>query len=248
MRAILIGFGEGEGVEEIKNFIDTKYREFIYVDKYNDVDEAEYMCCIRKYDFIFLKNIPENYLPYMNLFKTLKEDEFLKVFFFTEKEGEDTFKMSENNFYKSVEKIFSYIDIEYIDNSGDYKTIEKISNIIEESFLTSIDTIENLYIDYQNKEVEIFLNKEESFKVKFTKDKDFKILLYFIRHYGEVISVDAILSGVNSEPENILTSPIETGISAIRKLFKSKTPEHLSAINPIKASKRIGYSFQIGAI
>jgi len=246
MRIMIVGYNDIE-VEDIKKNIDKKFRDFIYFDLYTDIGEAEYMSCIRSYDLVFMKNNPSKYLEYLNLFKEFKHQEFLKVIFFEKKEGKDNIKLSYNNFLASVSKIFSYINIEYVnDNLENFDYIKFISEYTLNFFTKSPETIQHISINYERQSITINLKEGDSFSVEIPKQKDFKILIYFIRHYGEVISVNSILSGISSEPENILTSPIETGISTIRKLFKLKTPSSLEQINPIRASKRIGYSFQVG--
>jgi len=246
MRVMLIGFSEESEVAEIKKKINSSYRNYIYIDFYTDVGEAEYMACIRSYDLVFIKNKPSLYLEYLNFFKELKNQPFVKVLFFNKQIGELSKKMTNESFREVLDKIFSYLDIEYIDDEAeDFDYVSYMSEKISKIFTGSPETISHLKIDYEKKSIEVFLNEKDSFSINIPKEKDFKILLYFIRHYGEVISVDSILSGINSEPETVLTSPIETGISTIRKLFKTKAPKNINLVNPIKATKRIGYSFQV---
>ena len=83
-------------------------------------------------------------------------------------------------------------------------------------------------------------NTNEVVSLKINKSIDFQVLVYFIRHYGEVININSILSAITEEPEYMNNSPIESSISSIRKIFAT----YLN-LNPIKALKRIGYQFSI---
>jgi hypothetical protein len=99
---------------------------------------------------------------------------------------------------------------------------------------------DNLFVNIKTKEIFIKNENGEKTKVIFKKKIDFFVLLYFIRHYEEILNISCLLDATCEEPELTKDSIIEASISSIRKTFQS-----MFGINPIKAFKKIGYQFSL---
>lgn len=215
--------------------INKYFKDCIFFDYFqDDIDEAIYCVDIRVYDIIYIKFNPLFYKKYLNIIGTLNRDYDLKykLFMFVENN-------IDNSFISFKEAIHSYkkVEINYIDST----VINKPEFIIEntEFIFKEIPHIKTISVNHEEKTLTI-KTKDGDVIFPMYKMIDMQVILYFLRHYGEVININSIVSSISSEPEFMSNSPIESSISSIRKLFKTN-----AGLNPIKAFKRVGYQFKI---
>lgn len=247
MRVALIDFkdilSDSEN-EEIKSSIKKEYQDCIFIDVFSeDIELAEYCLDIRMYDLIFINFRNENKTKYFNLVSILAKyyelDYQLQVY--CNPNEERSFHIFEDR----MKEVYSSVKVNYL---GSFFSKEQVLKDIiqrtEEYFLT-IPIVEDISINYEDQTVNL---KTEHGRVTIAikKNIDFQILIYFMRHYGEVININSILSAITDEPELMNNSPIESSISSIRKIFKNTVEtKDESIFNPIKAFKRVGYRFSI---
>jgi len=214
--------------------------KFVHIDITKDIEEAEYLAYIRRYNQIYLEFNESNYKLYYNLFKVLNqyEKDFsyqLKILI-TEKTSKnilDIFKTHTKKIYKNISPEFISVE------PNELKSFFKES--ILEGFYRTPEVIEKYEIDIKNQKITLIIDSKE-FNVHIKSKKDFKVLVFFIQHYGEVLNIDTIVSATSSKPELSSISPIESAISSIRNIFKK---HNLFPGSPIVSIKRIGYKFAL---
>lgn len=191
-------------------------------DFFDNIEDAEYCSFIRDYDIVYLEYKREYHKKYHNILAYLKKETQPKVYIITsQKENLKDFERYE---FKE----------ENIDFNLKNHLIETLPN--NESEIIKRD---NIIININSKTV--FYEKDsEMIEVKFEKDFDFTVFLYFIRNYESTINIKNLLNATCAEPEYAKDSLVETSISSIRKTFIS-----MFAINPIKAFKKVGYRFSL---
>lgn len=191
-------------------------------DFFDNIEDAEYCSFIRDYDIVYLEYKREYHKKYHNILAYLKKENQPKVYIITsQKENLKDFERYE---FKE----------ENIDFNLKNHLIETLPN--NESEIIKRD---NIIININSKTV--FYEKDsEMIEVKFEKDFDFTVFLYFIRNYESTINIKNLLNATCAEPEYAKDSLVETSISSIRKTFIS-----MFAINPIKAFKKVGYRFSL---
>jgi len=211
--------------------------KFLNIDIVNDIEEAAYLLDIRKYNEVFIDFEEKKYKKYFNLLKVLNTSNlefFCKLTIFVENENSNVlniFKKHEQSVYKNINPIYS--------PKNNY--INFISKEIQETFYKIPEIIEKYEIDLKTQTVNLFINNNK-FSITIDSKRDFKVLLFFIQHYGEILNVETIVSATFKDPEYRSTSTIESAISSIRKLFENLIGDH---INPIVAHKKIGYRFAL---
>ena len=235
MRIALINFKNIERNEIFDN-IDINISELIYLDNFEeDMKEAEYCIDIRSYDLILINYLTEHKKFYVNMFGSINRKYKLsnKVVFV-----EQSTRSNLNEFLAEYTKIYKNVNTKttpvFYERSN---LLQFLSKIIYDTFILS-PNIQNVSIDYENKIINVVIN-DINIPIKAKRVIDYKILTYFIRHYGDIINLDCILSAIAEEPEYYEPS-IESSITNIRKTFKSYLNK-----NPIKSFKKIGYRFQI---
>jgi DNA-binding winged helix-turn-helix (wHTH) protein len=235
MRIALIDFDKNIfNKKNISKEINKNYEKSLFFDFFSeDIEEAEYCIEIRNYDLILINFNKKHYCKYYNILSILKKYYKLdyNLIVFNKDKNLSQFK----SFLEKKSEIYKNVNLT-TENNIDFKYIV---NIIEDYFET-IPKIVDLSVNHKDKTVKIITNNNEEVILKIEKNIDFQILTYFVRHYGEVININSILSAIINEPEYMNNSPIESSISSIRKLFKQSL-----SINPIKAFKRIGYQFKL---
>jgi len=226
-----------EGKEDnLRGMIKKEYNKCILLDIFcSDIEEAEYCLYIRTYDLIFINYRDINRKKYYNLLKTISRFYKLKnkIYILSEPKEKGEFKL----FRQQQIKNFGELKINFLDYLNE-KELFKIISSVSEDYLTDIPLINNLEIDHDKKQ--LIINLEDKIVLSIKRDIDFQVLVYFIRHYEEIINIDSLLSAITTEPEVMHNSPIETSISSIRKIFKKAFDT-----NPIKAFKKVGYRFAI---
>lgn len=215
--------------------INKSFKDCIFFDSFkDDIDEAIYCVDIRVYDIIYINFNPSFYKKYLNIIGTLNRDYDLKykLFMFVENEKDNSFID-----FKSAIKSYKKVEINYIDSN----MVNKSDFIIEntEFIFKEIPNIKTISVNHADKTLTI-KTKDGDVVFPMYKMIDMQVILYFLRHYGEVININSIVSSISKEPEFMSNSPIESSISSIRKLFKTN-----AGLNPIKAFKRVGYQFKI---
>jgi len=238
MRTTLINFNR-QNIEQDLN-LDKTYKKCMFFDVTDDVDEADYCISMRLYDLFFL-NIDEKLLnnkKYLNILRTLHNQYKQYTLYITYDESIKESLLT--NLKNKIKKSYSSVDenTQYIN-----KTNLNIEDFIKEettNHFLSIPLKEISSINYEERIITIMTEEDKEVELVIKKNLDFQVVLYFIRHYTEVINIDAILSGIAQEPEFINNSPIESSISSIRKIFKKSLQ-----VNPIKAFKRIGYQLTL---
>ena len=215
----------------------SEINKFLYVDTSNDIEEAEYLLDIRKYNLMILEYDSSKYKQFYNLFKiinSLDSDFSYKLIIVYNEDVSNLETLKEH-----TKRIYKNLKIEYIQITSEEKKKDFINKEIKENFYHLPKIIEKYEIDLNKREIDLIIEGKE-FNLKIKSKREFRILLFFIQHYGEVLNIDTIMSGTFEEPEYNSNSIIEGAISSIRKTFKK-----LSELNPVKAHKRIGYEFSI---
>jgi len=235
MRVALIDFNKEINLENLQKEINKNYKENIFFDIFQeDLEEAEYCIEIRQYDLIIIDFKKENFKRYYNILGLLSKQYKLdyNLVLFVKDKNQSQYK----SFIDRKNEIYKNVNLEI---KEEIPTLNSIISYIE-SYFETIPKIIDIKIDYDNKILNLKTNTNEVVSLKINKSIDFQVLVYFIRHYGEVININSILSAITEEPEYMNNSPIESSISSIRKIFAT----YLN-LNPIKALKRIGYQFSI---
>lgn len=231
--ALLDCFNKDQDVNLLK--INKSFKDCIFFDTFNnEIDEAVYCVDIRVYDIIFINFKEEYHRKYLNIIGTLNRDYDLKYKFyiFTENTSSDSFKT-----FKELLKPYKNLEVEFISFSSS-NLLNYISSTTEEIF-KEIPNIKTVSVNHESKTL-IIQTKDGIVELPILKMIDLQVILYFLRHYGEVININSIVSSISNEPEFMSNSPIESSISSIRKLFQSSV-----GLNPIKAFKRVGYQFKL---
>jgi len=209
--------------------------KYIFIDIVRDLEEAEYLLDIRGYNQIFLDFNENKYKKYYNLFKVINKlsiDFSYDLFLLYDKESNKL-----NSLKEQVKSIYKNMNITYIQD----KTANFISEKIYHGFYQTPSIIDSYEIDMKNQKIVLTIENER-FEIPVKYNREFKVIIFFIQHYGEVVNIDTILSGIVSEPEEFTNSRIETTISSIRNSFELLK---LKVKNPIVAHKRIGYRFAL---
>lgn len=242
MRVALIDFKDmlsENDQKKIQSVMNPKLKEIIYFDIFSDsVDDAEYCLDIRMYDLIIINFRSENYNKYYNLFTILNKRYELKhkVFMFNNPSEERNLKSCLDR----VKEVYKSVDINLLGSFFSKEELTKKIVDLTENYFLNIPIANNIKIDYDKQELSIITSNGD-FKISVEKTTDFQVLNYFIRHYGEIININLILSAISNEPELMNNSPIESSISSIRKLFAAAGFD--KKMNPITAFKRVGYRF-----
>jgi len=213
-----------------------KISKFLNIDiVHGDIGEAEYLLDIRRYNLIFLDFQEKHYKEFYNLFKVLKSynEDFSYTLYINFPENVN--KNIKETFITHTQKIYKNPNIKFLENQNEEFFFQKI----EDSFYKKPDIIERYEIDIDQRIVTLIINNQE-FEIKLKSKKDFKVLLFFIQHYGEILNIDTIISATFKDPEIASSSPIETAISSVREVFKKITEN-----NPIVSHKRKGYRFAL---
>lgn len=242
MRVALIDFKDmfsENDQKKIQSIMNPKLKDIIFYDIFSDsVDDAEYCLDIRMYDLIIINFRSVNANKYYNLFTILHKRYELqhKVYMFNNPSEDRNLQICLDR----VQEVYSNVQLNLL--GAFYSKDELTSKIVDltEEYFLNIPISNNIQIDYEKQELNI-LTTNGTFKIAVEKTTDFQVLNYFIRHYGEVININLILSAISIEPELMNNSPIESSISSIRKLFASAGFD--KKFNPITAFKRVGYKF-----
>jgi hypothetical protein len=231
--ALLDCFNEEQDVNLLK--INKSFKDCIFFDTFdNEIDEAIYCVDIRVYDMIFINFKESFYKKYLNIIGTLNRDYDLKykLYIFIEDLKDSSFIT-----FKDLIKSYKNLEVEFI-SFPKKNLINYISSKTEEIF-KEIPNIKTISVNHELKVLVIQTN-DGIVELPILKMIDLQVILYFLRHYGEVININSIVSSISNEPEFMSNSPIESSISSIRKLFQSSI-----GLNPIKAFKRVGYQFKL---
>lgn len=189
------------------------------------------------YDLIIINFRSVNYSKYYNIMSILDKYYELehKVCIYHNLSE----KMNFSSFQNKIKEIYKKVQIDYL---GSFHSKEELTkDIVEltEKWFLNTPIVNNMSIDHENRVLKLE-TKHGEVTIDIKKNIDYQILIYFMRHYGEVININSILSAITAEPELMNNSPIESSISSIRKLFNLNL-----GLNPIKAFKRVGYQFSI---
>jgi DNA-binding winged helix-turn-helix (wHTH) protein len=214
---------------------DSIFKECVFIDNFNNnFEEAEYCVDIRFYDVICIQFKPNLLKSYLNIIGTLNRDYELhyqiNMYF-----AKDDYKSIIE--FKGIMSCYKNVEVMFIE-SDTLNLESEIKELINTTFM-SIPVIKDLSIS-DDKSILTVITNDGNIELPVSRMIDIQVLLYFLRHYGEVININTIISSVSLEPELTSNSPIETAISSIRKNFKT-----VIGCNPIKAFKRVGYQFKI---
>jgi len=237
----ILTFNVNLNQNELVDNITKNLQNVVNIDIAEDLEEFEYLSLIRKYDLFILNLDNSNYKNYLNIFKVLNnryskhEDYRYKLFISYTKENPNL-----NYLQDSIKRIYKNLQPQYKEITLENK--ENIfKNLIANYFYETPSLIKSIDIKISQKII-IIKFENDSIEVKVKSKKDLYVLLYFIRHYGEIVNVETILSGISKEPELSKGSPVEAAISSLRKVFRTLK---LKKDDPIVALKRIGYKFEI---
>ncbi|HIP33983.1 MAG TPA: helix-turn-helix domain-containing protein [Bacteroidia bacterium] len=187
------------------------------IDKLDDIKDAEYCIEIRDYDYIIL-DLPNKLEKYLNLLKSIKVKDC---------KNSNTFIL--NSKYKLIDYDF------YLKNKVIMTSSEELMSKLD---LKEVLIYNNIKLQITGKN-EISFKKDEKNIIKKFKNLEFLIMIYFIRHYGEIIHIDRLIEATVQEPEFEKKTSVESAISSIKKIFNSTIN-----IVPIVNIKKKGYVFQ----
>jgi len=230
MRIII--FTETRTEESFQEEIDFfKNKLYSQVDIFSSYETAEYCVDIRTYDLIFIEYVPKYHNKYYNIIGSLKKQGHAKSIYIFGK-----------NLLRSKD-LFERCDFARRIEGVNFSLIEQVENHMSTSEFGFAK--EKAKVDLKKRTITVTVeeNKEKNIKggektVFLKKDFDFLILLYFVRHYGEIIKVSSLLDATCEEPEEKKDSLVEASISKIRKQFKC-----VGGGNPIRSLKKVGYTF-----
>jgi DNA-binding winged helix-turn-helix (wHTH) protein len=242
MRILIFDNNGKDGLNKdfLLNNTNNNLKQFIYIDLIKSLEDLEYYSLIRKYDLVIINvfnedesNAHKKYLEamkYLNDSKSKVDKNSTKVFFLFQ---------NENKYFESfIQQHYKNVSTTFLCNA----TKDLIPQMINKYFNETPEIIKNIEIvnNQTDRFIEVTFRDNKKYKFEVTSRKSLFILLYFIRHYGETINIETILSGISEEPELNNTSPIETAISTLRKMFKKFTlPAQITSF------KRVGYKFEI---
>jgi len=188
----------------------------------NDIEETEAYILTRKYKLLFIDLQEKDKLSVLNILK-VAEKKKIKVFIYKEHLTE-----TEKKSYQSYKNIFFL-------KSFDEAELKKV---IKENASYNIKR-EDINVNLKRKSVTVkFKGKTHSFNFK--RILDFYVFLYFIRNYGENLTIEELLNATVLEPEEVKNSMVTISINNIRKKFRQ-----LYDINPIVAHRTKGYTLEL---
>jgi len=241
----VLGFNLKDSDSSLKRGIQNDLHKFINIDNLDSLEDTEYFLMIRTYDLIIINLDSSNYKNYLNIFKEMNSvyssKEFTYKFIITIDKNllsQNSFKSSLESMKDSINKIYKQISPEFIIFEAQSSPF---TNLIKSYFYKTPSIIKSIDINISKQLVSLSFN-EDSFDIFVKSKKDMHVLLHFIRHYGEVINIEMILSGISKEPELSNASPVESAISSLRKVFELL---NIRTKKPIVALKRVGYRFEI---
>lgn len=228
MRILILAEKKTKEIETIRKTFKTEL--FSTVDFFTDIDEATYCLNIRSYDLAIVEYDEKNHKKYFNLLGASRNKNILSI---TPK-----VLIHSNNLSQQLSEQFKSYSVDFFKNGTEDLLSESLNLLLKDE--TSIIERDNLIINIKTKEIHYRNEDNETIKLVFKKKIDFFVLLYFIRHYKEVLNISSLLDATCEEPELTKDSIIEASISSIRKTFES-----FLGINPIKAFKKVGYQFSL---
>lgn len=243
----VLGYNISKNTKFLKSGIDPSLHKFINIDSLSNLDDTEYYLMIRRYDLIIINFSKENYKKMFNIFKVVSDNYLLSEYRYkfvflidTEQLSNSEFANNLKTIKTSLKEIYKKISPTFINYKNDSSAIQ--SELIKEYFYETPEIIKSIDIRLKSQEIFLEFNDNSKFHIEVKSKKDMHVLLYFIRHYGEVINIEMILSGITSDPEFSNSSPVESAISSLRKSFKKLS---IRTKKPIVALKRVGYRFEI---
>lgn len=229
MRVLSLNFSKSPIVEK-------SIQKYIYIDALKDLDDTEYHLMIRSYDLILVfVDSDKDMKKYLNILKKINsiEQSYKFKIFFT-KSGNSTARFIKDNL-----KNYKNIEAEFTECFSQQESNELLSITIKKFFYETPELISHIKYDLKKQILNLTLSTG-NFEIKIESKRHMYILIYMLRHYGETLSIDTILSGTTKEPELTSKSPIEAAISSLRDLFSK-----ININDSITNFKKIGYRLEI---
>lgn len=247
MRILLMGVDECEqndARQRIYANICDKYSPCIITDMCanNDVDMATYCAQVRRYDLVLVQFDSAYWANYLELLKTIKNlyENPIKIHFIVNDYCDDwQFKRIKDECDSRYFGMDVSFDTEIMNLAEVYRSM---ANTIQYFFENNM-RFRNFSIDTAEKTLHIEVNNAVvTFKIE--RSFDFKVLSFFLRHYGETLSINQIISAVCEEPEQLEGDVVKKSLTYLKKLFKTAIGK--SAIYCAKDdSKRYNYQLSL---
>jgi len=205
----------------MQRLIDTK---LAIIDDISDVLDAEYHLYVREYDLVVIDS-SESFGHLATLLKMIntkhKENPFLNVVL--------------NRLTLSEAQIKQYLKFNYYSSSK----ISDVSTHLEKLYPFAINR-DGVSVKINGPKLEIVVKQGRKRKSVSLSKIEFRLVVYFLRHYNEKVHMDRLLSAISDEPEYTGKTTIETAISKIKQKFQKGIQ-----VTPITNFKKVGYLFQV---
>lgn len=231
-----------QNINKVHKFVDEKFNKSIFTDYFiNDFEEFDYCLDTRIYDIVCINYEDYIYKKFFSIFKyIMNNNPSTKILIYI---NIDDSNMNLSSFVDNIETSYSSLSIELIRYSKKHIENDFILNHVVEKIneyffdFLNIKFIDDIYINEKNGDriLKIIIS-ENIIELKVEKEIDFNILLFFIKNYGNIVSLRYIASSITKVPENTSDSKIERSISKVRNL--------ISEFNmSIQNFKKVGYKF-----
>lgn len=209
-------------IKDINSRININFNKSVFTDLFKgDFEEFSYCMDTRIYDIVFITY--EDFLSkkYFNVFKYfLKNNKDTKVYLFLNNQKSYP---NYNYFIDTIKTCYADLQIEmvFLDNINiEVKLLNFIVEKVDSYFLDflNISFVENFYVNnVDNNRILQMVISGNIIEIKLDNDIDFNMLIFFIKNYGNIVTLRSITSAITKVPENTSDSKIENSISKIRK-------------------------------
>ena len=209
----------------------SEIADYTYIDNIDDIEDLEYYVSIRQYDIVFINTQGYSYLKFLDTLKELQKrdnERVYKVYFMADSDFE------KDKLLEAAKTRYNKVPLEEVHTIGDLR--QKTIGF----FHKTPELIKEFKVNHKQKTVKVIFQDNSEYEFKFKIDRDFKVMVHFIRHYGEVISISSLISSISDEPEFVNLSLVESTISTIRKAFKA-----VGMPQSIVAYKKLGYKIEM---
>lgn len=246
MRVLMIGVSQSDQQaykEKILSNINPQYAPCIIIDAYEqEQEEFEYCAECRRYDFVVVHFNSNYWKSYIEVLKIINDNYEIapKICFIVSDYAED---WQFAGLQKHCEK-FTKLDLTYnTDIMGEIDECKYIGKALEKYFVNHM-RFYRFDLDAVNKKVAIKI-RDASIELKVENEINFKVLSYFLRHHGETLSLNQIISAISENPEYEEEGAVKNIITNLRSVLRLFTNSNSSPLYFVKESA--GYKFQLQA-
>ena len=247
MRVLYIGFNEQEARNDlllIRKNITSKYNDCIIIDTFgNDIEQLEtalYCMEIRRYDLVFIyfdSAVKNKYYSLLGIINKIYEHKVSTYFIC----GDAPNDIGLISFKTCVANDYPNLDVHFIEEGmNDNELASFIAQNCEFFFVHEL-RFRNITLNPLDKTVTVH-SDTGTLTMYLERPYNFLVLSYFLRHYGQTISFNDLMSAIYEEPEQSSEGLVENAIFTIRKIFKK------FKINPIISMRSNNYQFNLNGV